>query len=472
MPLDGSAIIWRPQPGPQEALLSCPAEEIFFGGARGGGKTAGAIGAWLDHSGRYGAAAQGIFFRRRYKDLEGVYLQMVRFFRPLGALWNKTSATWTFPNGAILRLRHLWDERDADGYQGHEYSFLCFEEAGQWPTAKPVDMLRATLRGTALPGMRKLLLLTGNPGGAGHLWLKARYITPARLGYRPIRDPETGEARVFIPSRLEDNAILLAADPNYARRLQMLGSKTLVKAWLKGDWDIVAGGAFDEVWSPERQVLPADFTPPAGWRYRRAFDWGSTRPSALGIWAISDGTPPASMPDARFPKGSMVLMRELYTVEKDNAGEAIPNTGTGWENPKLGREIARTCLGLRFDGSVADPSIFTRQGGPSILEQMQTGLREMGDTGGWIKADNGRIAGWAAMRTMLRQSSEPVPEAAGMWITEGCTEWLRTVPVLQRDKDKPDDVDTEGEDHHGDQTRYAVQAGARRAAGVAPVNVR
>ncbi len=470
MPLDAAGFVFRPQPGPQEALLSCPAEEIFFGGARGGGKTAGAIGAWLDHCGRYGAAAQGIFFRRRYKDLEGAYLQMVRFFRPLGAIWNKTAGTWTFPNGAILRLRHLWDERDAESYQGHEYTFLCFEEAGQWPSSKPVDMLRATLR--SVSGAKKLLLLTGNPGGAGHLWLKARYITPARLGYRAIRDPDTGDVRVFIPSRLEDNAILQAADPSYARRLQQLGSKTLVRAWLKGDWDIVAGGFFDDVWNPERQVLPADFTPPAGWTYRRGFDWGSSRPAALAVMAVSDGTSPEAMPEVRFPKGSMVLCRELYTAQRDDHGEAMPNVGAGWENPKLGREVARTCLGLRFDGSVADPSIFTRQGGPSIYEQMQAGLRELGDTALWTRADNNRVAGWGTMRGMLRQSAEPVPEGPGLWVLESCTDWIRTVPVLQRDKDKPDDVDTEGEDHHGDATRYVVHTAARRSASVAPVIVR
>ena len=29
-------IAWQPQPGPQTALLVCPVEDIFFGGARGG----------------------------------------------------------------------------------------------------------------------------------------------------------------------------------------------------------------------------------------------------------------------------------------------------------------------------------------------------------------------------------------------------------------------------------------------------
>ena len=37
---------WEPQPGPQTALLACPVFEVFFGGARGGGKTDGMLGEW------------------------------------------------------------------------------------------------------------------------------------------------------------------------------------------------------------------------------------------------------------------------------------------------------------------------------------------------------------------------------------------------------------------------------------------
>ena len=37
---------WRPQAGPQKALVECPLKEIFFGGTRGGGKTDGVLGKW------------------------------------------------------------------------------------------------------------------------------------------------------------------------------------------------------------------------------------------------------------------------------------------------------------------------------------------------------------------------------------------------------------------------------------------
>lgn len=432
--------VWRPQPGPQEALIACPADEICFGGARGGGKTSGAIGDWLVHSGRYGSAAHGVFFRRRYRDLEGAQTQMARFFRPIGAVWRQQAATWIFPNGSTLKLRHLWDERDADSYQGHEYTWICYEEVGQYPTPRPIDMLRATLRSTQ--GVKTRLLLTANPGGSGHSWIKQRFVAPARLGYRPIRDPDTGQVRVFIPSKLEDNPILLSADPHYARRLAMTGSKALVRAWLKGDWDVVAGGFLDDVWDAERQVLPAGLQAPRGWRWGRALDWGSSAPAAMVVAAISDGAAPEALAGkVHIPRGSLVIWSELYTVARGPDGEAIANTGLGWTNDRLGREVAKASAGRRFDWSVADPSIWIRAGGPSIHDQMMAAARGEGDPWGFTRADNNRVGGWQGLRKMLAASLEPRPEAPGLWVLEGCAEWLRTVPVLQRDKDKPDDVD-------------------------------
>ncbi|HET6330034.1 MAG TPA: phage terminase large subunit [Holophagaceae bacterium] len=206
--------------------------DIFFGGARGGGKTDALCGDWTAHANKHGANARGILFRRSMPELEDVKARMMQIFPKLGATWRAAERKWVFPNKATLQLRFLDLDDDAAKYQGASYTWMAFDEAGAWPSPKPIDMLRATLRSAA--GVPTRFLLTGNPGGKGHEWLRARYIDPARPG--TVFQGEDGQMRVFIPSRLADNQELMKNDPTYEDRLRASGPAWLVKAWLEGDW--------------------------------------------------------------------------------------------------------------------------------------------------------------------------------------------------------------------------------------------
>jgi hypothetical protein len=110
---------------------------------------------------------------------------------------------WRAPDGARLRFAYLERDADADMYQGHNYTRVYVEEVGNFPSPAPVMKLMATLRSGA--GVPVGLRATGNPGGPGHQWVRQRYIDPAPLGNRIIRDPVTGLERVFIPSRVDNN---------------------------------------------------------------------------------------------------------------------------------------------------------------------------------------------------------------------------------------------------------------------------
>src|SRR5690349_18821502 len=165
-------------------------------------------------------------------------------FVPLRATFNRAQSIWNFPNGATLRLWHLWDEQDAETVQGYNFSWMCFEEAGAWPTPAPLNRARAALRSAA--GVPVEFLLTANPGGPGNGWLRSRYVDPAPLWYKVLTDPKTGQQRVFIPSVLEDNKILMQSAPDYERRLLDVGSPALVQAWRYGRWDVQLGGFFDD----------------------------------------------------------------------------------------------------------------------------------------------------------------------------------------------------------------------------------
>lgn len=440
-----SQVLWSPQPGPQTALVACPVFEVFYGGARGGGKTESSIGDWLQHSSLYGEHAIGIFVRRKLTQLAEVIARTKQLFPKLGGKYNEQSKTWTMANGARLKFVYLERDSDAEEYQGHSYTRIYIEEVTNFPSPAPINKLRATLRsGAGVPtGMR----LTGNPGGPGHNWVKARYINPNPAGYQVITEETEVEIdgqkrvvsldRVFIPSKIADNVMLMRNDPTYILRLQQSGSKELVKAWLEGNWDIIDGAFFDE-WS-EEHVLETDIwlprIPKSAIRFR-AFDWGSAKPFSCGWYAVSDGT-------WGLPKGALVKFAEWYGSKGPNVGLKMTAdlVAEGIKNRE--RE-----MGIRCHYGVADPSIFIRDGGPSIGETMAIhGVS-------WRRADNKRKSGAEA----LRQRLVGVDGRPMLYFFDCCEDSIRTIPVLQHDKDDPEDLDTEAEDHAYDETRYACMS--------------
>lgn len=446
-------VIWSPQEGPQTALISCPVFEVFYGGARGGGKTEGSIGDWLEHSAQYGVDAVGIFVRRKFKQLAEVIARTKQLFPKIGAKYNEQRAEWLMPNGARLKFVYLERDSDAEEYQGHNYTRVYVEEVTNFPSSGPVDKLRATLRsGAGVPvGMR----LTGNPGGPGHNWVKARYIDPNPAGYQLIKEECQVEVdgvnvtvsleRVFIPSKLSDNMLLLRNDPTYVLRLRQSGSEQLVKAWLEGNWDIVDGAFFAE-FSEETHVRPSrliDARTPQTILFR-AFDWGSARPFSVGWYAICDGLWPRFDP---FPAGSLFRYREWYGAKAPNIGLGMTASDVSDQILKIEKEKQER---LRY--AVADPSIFIRNGGPSIAESMAMCK--------WRRADNKRQPGWESVRQRLQGvwSEAKQNHVPMLYVGDDCEDLIRTLPVLQHDEDNLEDLDTDGEDHAADELRYACMS--------------
>lgn len=442
-------VLWSPQPGPQTALLECPIFEVFYGGARGGGKTESSIGDWLQHSSLYGEAAIGIFFRRKLVQLAEVVARTKQIFPKLGAKYNEQQKTWTMANGARLKFAYLERDSDAEEYQGHNYTRVYVEEVTNFPSPAPIDKLRATLRsGSGVPvGMR----LTGNPGGAGHNWVKKRYIDPNPKGYQVITEEMEIEVdgikkmvsldRVFIPSKIGDNGLLMRNDPTYILRLRQSGSEALVKAWLEGNWDIVDGAFFDE-WDEALHVLDSNIILPLlrpDMLRFRAFDWGSAKPFSCGWYALLDRD--IAYQDRVLPKGALVKYREWY-------GACGPNKGLKMTADLVAQGIVEREKGERIRYGVADPAIYIRDGGPSIGEIMSVHRCN------WRRADNKRKAGAEQLRCRLvGVGGRPM-----IYFADACEDTIRTIPVLQHDDTDVEDVDTEAEDHAYDETRYAVMS--------------
>lgn len=449
-------IAWEPQPGPQTELIRCPVFETFFGGARGGGKTDGVLGEFASHAAAHGENAIGLMVRRERTQLIETIERSRTLYPKIGAAFNEQDKMWRFPNGARLRFAYLERDSDADAYQGHSYTRVYPEEVGTFPSPRPIMKLMATLRSGA--GVPCRMIATGNPGGPGHQWVRARYIDPAPLGWKiieePYKNPFSGKTvlreRVFIPSKITDNQYL---SDDYIANLQMVGSETLVRAWLEGDWSIIDGAFFSE-FSLQRHVI-RPFEIPAGWTRFRSMDWGSARPFSVGWYAISDGMHPG------IPRGALVKYREWYGMK-----EGSPNVGLKLVAEKVAEGIIERERGetINFTHCVIDPSAFSEDGGPSIAERMwRAGVK-------FRRADNkrvgkvGALGGWDQLRARLlgeegdRLADGTILTRPMIYFFSTCINTIRTLPALQHDEAKPEDVDTEGEDHAADETRYACMS--------------
>jgi hypothetical protein len=332
-----------------------------------------------------------------------------------------------------------------------------------------------TRDGQPLPEIPLTVFSTTNPHGVGHNWVKREFIDKSLPGsvYRRttnVYNPRTGkqedvtktQAHVF--GTYVENRYLT---PEYVADLNNITEPNKRKAWLEGDWDIVAGGAFDDLWRRDVHVVPG-FDVPAGWRIDRSFDWGSTHPFSVGWWAEANGEE-VVLEDGRAwcpPRGSLVRFSEWYGTEA--LGH---NLGLKMSAKEIARGIVKRERMLRNTGRVPNKApIF---GGPAdnqirnVTESdVDTIEKKMADEGvRWTKCDKSpgsRINGMQMVRDRLEASVSG--EGPGLYFTAACSASITLLPTLPRDELKPDDVDTDAEDHIYDDIRYRVLASNNRSA--------
>lgn len=442
--------IWSAHEGSQALFLTCPYYDAFLGGGRGGGKTNTLLVDFHQDTGRgFGMAWRGALFRRTYPDLADVINQSKALFSNLNPCpkYNEGSHVWTWPDGEQFLFRYIRKPADYWNYHGHQFTWQGWDELVTQPTPEAFDSMKSCSR-TATQGIPVRRRSTGNPYGVGHNWVKSRYVTAGPWGV-PILQPD-GTYQVYIHSTLDENITLMAARPEYAKQLEADTNLNRAKAWRWGDWDVVSGGMFDDVWDRDVHVLKP-FSIPHSWHINRSFDWGSARPFSVGWWAESDGT---QIADGRcWPRGTIFRIAEWYGwTGEANKGIAMPAV-----------EIARGIIqrekawGVhdRVHAGPADTQIFsTEPGKSSIAEDMEAVGVD------WTRADKKpgtRKQGWEAIRTRLKAAKHDHLEDPGLYVFNDCTDgFLRTVPVLVRGEKDPEDIDPEAEDHTADEVRYRV----------------
>lgn len=425
---------WVPQPGGQFRFLTCPVFEALLHGTRGGGKTDALLMTFAAHVGRgYGPHWRGILFRLTYPQLADVVAKTRRWFSQIfpSARFNKAEYVWEWPDGEMLFLRYGQTADDYWNYHGHEYPWIGFEELTNWRDLSFYTSMHSTCR-SSFAGMPRMIRSTCNPFGRGHGVVKERF----RLGAAGAADGEIirepgQHPRVAIRSSIMENLVLLKNDPQYLQTLEGITDPARRSAWLQGDWDIHTGSFLEGIWDSTRHVV-SPFPIPEHWRVWRAMDWGYSRPYAV-VWL------------AVCPDGVHYVWRELYGCTDR------PNEGTRESAAEVARKIHEIekhdeRLGRTMRYSLADPSIFTNHGAERSIGGI---FRDAGVK--WLPAWNGRGSRANGAQEIIRLLSE-----GRLKVFSTCRHWLRTIPALAPDDVNPDDVDTEGEDHLWDATRYAV----------------
>ena len=394
---------------------------------------------------------RGIIFRATYPQLEALISRAREIYPKVypGARYNETAKRWKFPSGACVFFGTMQHEQSKFNYQGRPYDFVGFDELTHF-TESQYTYLMSRNRPNG-PGTRVYIRSTANPGGIGHAWVKARFIDPAppltpieseyKVDTPDGKTIEMRKKRIFVPSTIFDNQVLLDNDPNYLATLAMLPEAER-NALLYGDWNSFEGQVF-RTWKddPEHYIdrkythVIEPFMPPKHWTIYRGFDWGSNKPFSVGWYAADED-------------GKIYRIREYY-----GCGDR-PNVGVHMPPQEIARNIREIedgdpMLKGRDIYGIADPSIFAADRGFSIAELMGRYPNNVM----WSPGDNKRIPGWQQCQYRLTFDADG---ETMFQVFNTCRHFIRTIPTLVYDDKKVEDVNSDLEDHIADEWRYVM----------------
>jgi hypothetical protein len=459
----------------QSEVLQSKAREITFGGAMGGGKSflcrAAAILFCIEIPN-----LQVALFRRFSNELhqnhiqgtQGLPTMLADYINTGYVKYNIVSQSFTFWNGSTIHLNHCNQFNDVFRHAGSEFHVLIVDEA----TAMTEDMLRylrSRLRMSnqndipeKYKGLFPRIIMSCNPGGPSHHYIKNGWIDRANPGEIWQAPPEEGGlSRCFYKSLLADNPYL---DKDYSDRLRGLGNAEMTKAYLEGNWDILTGSYFAGTFDRNIHVLPNDWLK-YGKKNKlksmvvcRNFDFGHAKPFAVvwcaeltedivGRWGGDHGRGNSKKWQRTFKKGSIIVLDEIY------GWTGKPDEGVRWSPLEIAEAIRDK--ESRFDFPVvpgaADSSIYDSD--ISVAADMASlGIH-------FIPADKRggtRIRRWQKMNEYFVNALQQPPEGPGLYIVEAAANLIRTLPLLERDPGRPDDIDTTGEDHLADALSYRL----------------
>lgn len=515
----------------QELALGADAHHILYHGTRGPGKTDTQLMRFRRNCNRgYGAFWRGIIFDMEYKNLDDLIMKSKRWFYDFndGATFLESTSQlkWKWPTGEELLFRSVKTPDDYWAYHGHEYPFIGWNELTKYATPKlyekmmsvnrssfqPADTLKidrenierfnrdsnrardyhlgdyVTPDNQPLPSIPLEVFSTCNPYGAGHAWVKRRFIEPVPdktilrttvqvYNPRTKKEEPVTKKQVAIHGDWRENPYL---SPEYIAELMSLTDDNEKEAWLNGNWDINAGGALADLWRKDVHVVER-FPIPDNWHIDRAFDWGSSHPFSVGWFAESNGEEVRfidRLGNERvvcFPKGTLIQINEWYGTKTIGTNVGLKLGAKAIAEGIKEREIAM----MTPRGNL--PAWIMKQPEPGPADnqisnvndsETETIEKRMADSGiRWTRSDKSkgtRKNGLQLMRDRLEAVRKQ--EGAGLVFMDNCRASIAILPMLPRDEKDMDDVDTKAEDHPYDMVRYRVLAGNDRIARVIKVN--
>jgi hypothetical protein len=460
-----------PYPGQQTKFFVSPEDVVFYGGAGGGGKSL--LGKMkfshqLVHEHerfRKGdikrSKAWGLYLRRKTPDLMQAVEESMEYFPQIDdrAKFNANDLVWIFPScgGARFQFGHMQHEDDRFKYKSSAYTYLFFDELTEFTTKQYMYMQsRLRVAGVVVDGvpvpdpLEKLLQCCAgsNPDGEGLLWVRDMFIedkTPEQV-YRTRYVLENGQERfkdqVFIPARLRDNPPLYASG-TYEVQLRGLPAD-IREAILEGNWYYASGAFLARIWDSKVHVCE-DHDVPSGVRMYRSADYGYNAPSSVTWWYVDRDNVLTAFYNLYVTEHTPEMLGDrikeveqefgIWDDHNDVSTISGPLDSSCWNKESSGTTIASRLngRGCKFYKARKGP-LSRKNGAIEIISRMQARVKSH-------EAPDDRSKDRPLIRWMRR-----------------CGAPIRTLPVLRPDPNDRDDVDTKGEDHCWDETRYMCLA--------------
>ena len=402
----------------READVTNGPTDIGVGGARGPGKSHCVFAQVTIDDCQRVPGLKFLFLRQTGTAARESFEDLIMKVLARRVKYEHTSGVLKFPNGSRVILGGYHDDSDIDKYIGIEYDGIAIEELNQLSKER-VDKLKGSLR-TSKDNWRPRVYTSFNPGGKGHQDVKTQYIEP----YRNKTEVRTR----FIPSTYKDNPYL---NVEYLEYLEGLGGN-LGRAWREGDWDLFEGQFFTE-WRYERHVVQP-FELPDNWKKLRSIDPSGKKGITSCHWYAIDES------------GNVIVYREYY--------------GTGLDSDEHAKAIADLSVGEEYHYTCMDRAAFAKLGLPETTAEVYIA----NGVDGLIESMKNRVMGWDLVRQYMRW--QKIEMGTGRVIEEfitklrvfdTCTNLIRTITTLIHDEHKPEDLDSDGEDHAADELRYLLQ---------------